>query len=136
MLETKLHPNGLNADWATRDTIIFGEAGKPQFKYFETLTMSQISQLHILGYLTLTDTQHESPNVGEFMQFMQRWGEYPIHAIGYAVNIGRSDYRVSITGLKLEHDAIPPALHTDFVNTFSRADEFTAEDTHLYCWFD
>ena len=124
-----------------RDHILFGTT-PPTYSggvaKFTRLTLEKIKLLVKKGILDPTDSYNCSPEVQDYMDFMETHPGF--HAHGYAVSPERKDCRVTIEGIKarLEPTDSPfdPDTIRDFVLRYRHADEFEWEPDHLYCWYD
>ena len=78
------------------------------------------------------DNLNDSPFIDEIYDFLTAHPGFTAH--GYAVDVSRDDYQVSIEGVlgnTRDKDAI-----IDFIGTFRFADEFTCYDNFQYCQYD
>lgn len=127
----------LNADYKTRDQIIFGEYNDQNYlggtKRFEQLSLEKLESLVGNNFIDLDDCQNLSPTVQEFLTFMKNHPK--VYAHGYVVSHNRNDYRVSIEGLSYE-GKVSKELLFDFVKLCRQADEFVANEHELYAWWD
>lgn len=126
----------LNNDQATRDILLRIRiqeylAGTARFS---GLTIETLEELIKNNFVNLDDKQNEAPTIQEFYEFMKK---YPcVKAHGYAVDRGRSDYRVSIEGLDHAGNDISKELQLDFIKLCRKADELTCTEKRLYSWWD
>lgn len=79
------------------------------------------------------EMQNNSPSIEEFLQFLK---EHPDCTVsGYAVELAREDYRVSVEQIDFV-GKYSKELLKDFVNAFRNADEFKVGDKNLHAWWD
>ena len=121
-----------------RDEIIFGEKyNKDEYlggvRYYENLSLKQLKQLIDIGSFDAEETQNSAPSCGEFLEFMEDYPQTTCH--GYVVSPERSDFRFSMEGLECTKD-ITKDMIIDFLELNRCADELTANDDELYCWYD
>jgi len=102
-------------------------------KYFGDLPASRMELLITEKFLDPEDAQNDAPSAGEFLEFMQKHPGSMAH--GYAVNLDRTDYRISIEGISVASKYVTHQCVVDFVEMCRHADSFTI-DEQLYCWFD
>ena len=128
--------NGLNADVQRRDHIIFGDADVKQvggIKDFE-ISLHQLENLIDENFIVLEETQNDRPSTEEFLNFIKR---FPIvKAIGFAVDLERADYRVSLDGLKYIgniDDGFAYVIKNEWEET---ADEFELTEIYFRAWWD
>lgn len=131
----------LNRNQTSRDLIIFEGA---KIKYvggiarYEGILTAHIESLFMNNFIDGNESQNDSPSVNEFYEFMKKWLPHPIEAHGYVVESNRSDYRVSIEGLRLLscRNNLPLLMVKEFKEMFQHADSLQASQKSLYCWFD
>ena len=127
-----------NKQVKSRDTIIFGNYDEKRYMggiaRFEGLKLPELIALATEGFLDLQEMQNCAPCIGEFMEFMARYSGYTAH--GYVVSANRDDYRVSIEGLEKQAKYIEAKETQVFTELFGQADEFVANGTQNFCWFD
>lgn len=127
-----------NIDVDKRDEILFGDK-YDRDKYFcgtrqfNDLDVDSLTKLVELRYIDLAEHQNESPTVAEILDFMQKHPLFQCH--GYAVELERSDYRVSIEGVR-RNGAVTMEMLVDFLSLFNGADKMVVSDDYLYCWYD
>lgn len=129
--------DALNLDYKARNEIIFGKHDDEKWiggvRHFDNLTLSQLESLIKNNFIDLEDRQNYSPTAEEFLNFMQIHPDVTVH--GYAVSHDRKDYRVSIEGLSFRGEVCDNLLF-DFIHLCRLADEFVANRTELYSWWD
>lgn len=130
----------MNKDYKKRNEIIFGDDDVDSndnwlggTRNFESLDLEQLNALIKNKFIDLEDAQNLSPTVADFLDFMKKYPAVKAH--GYAVSHKRDDYRVSLEGLEF-HGDVSKEMLMDFIYVCRLADEFTAEDDHLYAWWD
>jgi hypothetical protein len=124
-----------------RDHILFGPT-PPTYSggvaKFTGLALDKIQLLIEKNLLSPTDFYNCSPEVQDFMDFMEDHPEFTAH--GYAVSPERKDCRVTIEGIKAtlgpNDPPFDPDTIRDFVVRYRHADEFDWEPDRLYCWYD
>lgn len=132
-----------NRDYATRDTIIFGNPIDWQncclsgIHSFEALTVDQLQELLDRGFADPTERQNFSPTIGELFQFgqSQKIKGFDWTFQGYVVSPNREDYRVSIDGIEWRGDACYQII-ADFEVIAQNADELNIEPNFLRAWWD
>ena len=123
-----------NGNYKVRNQIIFGEASEWQdIKRFKGLSLMKLKELIQNNFIGSEESQNCSPTVGTFIELMERYPKLTAH--GYCVTHQREDYRVSIEGIEF-HGKVENNMLIDFVNLCRQADEFTANENHLYAWWD
>jgi len=130
-----------NLDVKRRDSLIFREQELKDLRdysceNFNGLDRTTFETLINERFLDPDERVNEIPTARQFLDFMQRHSGEKISALGYAVCVERSDYRVTIEGLEgeqLSHEAL-----VDFSNSFERADELDVdfENRKARCWYD
>jgi hypothetical protein len=124
-----------NKDQAARDKLL---GIPPDAKYgggiehFEGLPAPVLRKLIEEQFANPEDCQNCSPTIQEFLDFMEEHPGFTAH--GYAVELRRSDYRISIEGLRGKNIKREDA--DDFVQAFRFADDFEFEAGNCYCWYD
>jgi len=127
----------LNKDIDCRENIIFGEPYDKHnyqmggIRRFKDLSVEALKELLTLNFIDPSDRQNMAPSAWEIFYFMQKHPKFT--AQGYAVDISRGDYRVSLEGVN-KGVALDADESIDFINLFRHADEF---DIHTgYAWYD
>jgi len=129
-------------DFEEREQIVFHRHYDPaNYKdggicKFTNLNYSTVKKLTSRGYLDPTDYFNSSPEVCEFVSFVEEHnpGNWFFH--GYVVSAERDDTRVTIEGIG-SYAPIKSDDLVDFLNFFRLADEITAEKFKpVYCWYD
>ena len=138
-----MHSFPFNRDWKRRNAILqpFVRTDGPfadfdqsaDIYYFRDLTVAVVGQLLEERFLDPDERQNESPRASEYYAFMRRHPGVLAH--GYAIGIGRDDYRVSIEGIGYR-GAVSDAMRQDAQQLFGNADNFQVEGDGLYVWFD
>ena len=104
-------------------------------QYFDGLTAEILQVLIDEGFADSDEGFNNAPTTGEFLTFVKLNPEFVMH--GYVVSPERSDYRVTIEGVKGTIDLRSDAF-VEFVKMFREADEFTVDSNTGYCfaWYD
>ncbi len=128
----------LNTDIKTRDTLIFGKYEPEKYmggiRRFEYMPVNVLEKLVKQKFINLKGRQNNAPSVKRFLSFMQKYPTYWAH--GYAVDLARPDYRVSIEGV-VNNDGYGSAEEfEEFSRLFQKADDFDANEYCMYCWYD
>ena len=125
----------LNQNWKERDTIIFGNSLEEKYdiKSFSKLSVEKAKELLDKNFADPDDAQNDAPTFQEMIDFCTKYPQVKMH--GYAVNISRSDYRVTIEGLEY-NGIVSKELMIEFTNLFRDADDFNVQENELFCWFD
>lgn len=130
--------NTLNTDVKTRDKLIFGKYEPKKYsggiRRFEGMTPYTLSSLLHLKFIDPECTQNYSPTVAVFHDFICKYPEYTVH--GYAVELERNDYRVSIEGVEKPEGYGSAEELEEFTLLFRKADEFHVGSDFMRCWFD
>jgi hypothetical protein len=74
-----------------------------------------------------------APTAKQIIDFIEKHPGFTAH--GYATAPRRSDYRISLEGVKF----IGPyddKTKADFLELFQRPSQLIIEDEKLYCWYD
>ena len=134
--------NGLNGDYKTRDTILFGKQDVDYslggIQYFTT-TPQVIKELIAKKFIDEMDYQNSSPTIKEFIRAVDGYEDH-VRFSGYAVSPKRDDYRVSIDAIDIDIPYEDKDMVSFFVESFHGADEFNLENVgdvyHLRAWWD
>ncbi len=128
----------LNKDIKTRDTLIFGKFEPDKYaggiRRFENVSFEVLDRLITEKFCDPNDCQNCAPSIRLIHGFMEKHPGYAAH--GYAVELPRKDYRVSIEGVTKDTGYASVKELEDFVNLFHDADDFEAGPEGMYCWFD
>jgi len=132
-----------NRDYATRDTIIFGQPIDWQnqrlggLHYFDALTVDQLQELLDRGFADPAERQNCSPTIGEIFQFgqAQKSKGFDWTFQGYVISPDREDYRVSVDGIEWRGDACYQII-ADFEAIAQDADELDIDPNFLRAWWD
>jgi len=124
-----------NKDEARRNGllgIVKGESNWGGVIHFQNLTAEILKTLLDEKLADPEETQNEAPSIQEFYDFLVENPGYTAH--GYAVDLERDDYRISIEGV--EGCAETEEGRSAFIEMFRFADDFTFAVDWQYCWFD
>lgn len=126
-----------NKDYKLRDSMLspkyfFGDKDNYDIFRFENLTADTLQKLVSLRFANPAEQQNESPSIGEILDFLEKNPDFTAH--GYAVTVGRDDYRISIEGVEGHSNDFDQIAQ--FVNLFRYADEFEIADIYQRAWFD
>ena len=125
-----------NQDWELRDSMLNDVYGDKKGDYdifrFNGVTAETLQKLVDLKFADPYERQNESPTIAEFLDFLNGNPDFTAH--GYAVNVQRDDYRVSIEGVRANSHDEQQILR--FIQMFRMADEFEIENGYQYAWFD
>jgi hypothetical protein len=92
----------LNKDQRLRDTIIWGDYSPDDYgggiRRFSFMKLDQLEKLISNNFIELDQRQNWSPSTKEFYDFLKKNPQFTAH--GYAVELKRNDYRVTIEGLE------------------------------------
>ena len=128
----------LNKNIKARDKLIFGKYEPEKYaggvRRFDYMPVHVLEKLVKEKFVCLKDRQNDAPTVRRFLEFMRKFPAYRAH--GYAVELARPDYRVSITGLVNENGYDAANDYDEFCRLFRKADEFQADGYGMYCWYD
>lgn len=127
----------LNKNQDLRDQIIFKDKS-PNYMGgvagFKRLCIWELEELIKNNFIDLDDSQNDSPTAKEFYEFVKNNG-FSGDFHGYVVEKNRSDYRVTIEGIKINSEIEKDTL-IQFANLCRHADEFICTSNNLYCWYD
>lgn len=128
----------LNKNEKVRDEIIFDKHDKKAYmggiRRFEKLPVEKLKELVDLEFIDPDDGHNAAPVTQTILEFMTLYPDYT--AMGYVVSVQRDDYRMNVDGVEKDSGTSTAAELEDFKTTFGDADEFTADDDEMYCWFD
>ena len=125
----------MNRNQERRDEIL-GIKGERFFGGCETinhLTLKQLEQLIEEDFIELEECQNDSPTINDFYNLMKQHPEVCAH--GYAVEVKRRDYRITLEGLRYT-GLVSPQLAAAFTKLCRHADEFELDENYLYSWWD
>jgi hypothetical protein len=120
-----------NLNWKLRDNYLGIEKEDYDIAYFNNIDCETLKYLIDDYFINPAEKQNESPSVQEFYDFMVKYPEIKAH--GYAVNVLRDDYRISIEGLKCETNN--KEIKEAFKKLCKNADELKLTKK-LYSWWD
>lgn len=116
---------------------------------FSKLSLEQLQQLVKEDFIDTADCFNGSPTVGDFLKFVSDIKKYvaenpeytsedfDIYFIGYAVDISRNDYRVTIEGVEYSSRyKVDREIMVKFMNFAKSADELDVTDTKGRAWWD
>ena len=125
-----------NKDAKKRDELIFGAYQPDSYlggiRRFEGMTLDELKELVELKFSDPEEAQNCSPTIEELIRFAENYEGYEFD--GYAVDIERDDYRVSIEAIHKDGPVDNDELKA-FIKEFRYADEFDIDDG-LYAWWD
>jgi len=107
--------------------------GSEDLFHFRDLPVEVVGRLIEECFLAPDDHQNQAPTTCEFFAFMQRHPEVKAH--GYAVNLQRTDYRITIEGVSYRGE-LSRELWREAEQLFAEADEFQLGYNRLYVWYD
>lgn len=127
----------LNTDVVTRDKMIFGSYDKSKYsggvRHFENLSLETLKRLLEKNFADRAEHHNAAPTIAEILDFMTKYSGYTAH--GYAVEVERGDYRVSLEGVYKDRAADSEEELDEFNLIFGNADDFS-DSGQMYCWFD
>ena len=128
----------MNRDIAARDALIFGMYEPLKYlggiRRFYGMDADTLDALIKLGFADPHDAQNASPTAGRMLAFMREHQGYTAH--GYAVELSRKDYRVTVEGLAKGSGYGSQRELEAFISLFRNADAFEAGQNGMYCWYD
>lgn len=134
-----MNPNfTMNKDYERREQIIFGESYDSK-KYpggcrdFMGMTVETLQQLVDEKFADTEDNQNYAPTLGELLEYGKT--HKGVTFGGYAIEVARDDYRVSIDTIDQDFNEDANAS-IDFSNAFHAADEFTVAKESGHAWWD
>lgn len=136
-----MYPN-LNTNVDMRERIIFGDKKYDKEKYpggirrFSGMSYDTLKQLVDNNFADVNDTQNDSPSIEEFMEYAKTHPHVTFE--GYAVELDRDDYRVSIETINQDFskDENRAGAIADFSEKFHAADEFIISENRGHAWWD
>lgn len=129
---------GFNRNVERRDQIIFGEYAPDAYsggiRNFDTLSLKRLMQLIKEGFADPKADHNDSPTIEEMVAFSEKWeGKYVFG--GYAVEVEREDYRVSIISIRRrDTEDLSEEEKKAFIAFAGEADEFDEET--FFAWWD
>ena len=118
-------------------------------RHFDKLSLEQLQQLVNEDFIDTESCYNGCPTVGEFLKFVNGIKQYvaenpdytsedfDIYFIGYAVDISRDDYRVTIEGVEYSSRyKVDREIMVKFMNFAKSADELDVTDTKGRAWWD
>lgn len=123
-----------NKDQKRRDALlgITGNEYHGGICHYKELPFKTLSILLKEKFADPQHAQNDCPEIQIIFEFMKNHPEFSAH--GYAVDIGRDDYRVSIEGVSGKPKDEQAMI--DFANLFRGADDFMMSSSGCYCWYD
>jgi len=121
-----------------RDTLIFGtpknwDNDRNGIWKFDGISNETLTILLSEELIDPNESQNNSPTVGEIKEFLDNHEGFLAH--GYVVSPYRNDSRVSLEGVtksgEIDKDDV-----IAFYEMFRFADEITAHEKCLHCWYD
>lgn len=116
---------------------------------FEHLSLEQLKQLVEEDFIDTEDYYNGCPTVGDFLKFVNGIKQYvaenpdytsddfDIYFIGYAVDLSREDYRVTIEGVKYSSRyKVDREIMVRFMDFAKSADELDINDCEGRAWWD
>jgi len=101
-------------------------------KPYTGLNAKQLEWLINNNYANPEERQNDSPCIGEFLLFIKKHLGFMVQ--GYAIDISRPDYRISIDGLIGEETNIDEII--EFLKFNKKADELFFSNNHQHSWWD
>ncbi|MDR0286665.1 MAG: hypothetical protein LBI03_03005 [Clostridiales bacterium] len=101
---------------------------------FEKMTPETFNKLHENGFIDMDYAFNDSPTIGEFKNFVDKYPDEIIYFHGYIVSPERDDNRLVVEGLEAISENKDFII--DFTNEFHYADEFKVENGYQRCWYD
>ena len=128
--------------WATSP--LYSQYYVGGIRRFEDLSIDQLKTLVAEDFIHTDDGFNSCPTVGEFIKLVEKMtsmagenDELVVTFIGYAVDMSRADYRVTIEGIKYKSRY---KLDRDILDEFyaftKNADELSLSDTEGRAWWD
>ena len=126
----------LNADDTLRQNIMGIKARYEVggLEKFSGMTLETLNKLAENNFVDLAHSFNNCPTVNYFKNFMEKYPNEGLTAHGYLISPEREDYHVSIEGL--EAKSTNDDFISDFIRTFSNADELDSECGKQRCWYD
>ncbi len=129
----------LNQNVARRAEILRLDAKTSAKDYakFDELDLDRLRQLLGEGFIGLDAAQNDAPATADFLAFMEAWPEVTAH--GYAIGIGRGDYRTMIEGVACDLTEVAAErrepLRAAFEELCASATQLEAEGDALSAWW-
>lgn len=131
----------LNKDIRRRDELIFGDYDPLEYsgnsggvRKFNGISVQTLKQLLEENFTDPDDDQNGSPSVREMLEFSEKWNNKYIFG-GYAVEIWRADYRVSLDSIWREDlENLTEDERKAFIGFVGEVDELDEEN--MSAWWD
>ena len=140
-MERVFYPD-LNRDVDRREQIIFGDEKYDAEKYaggirnFHDMSYDTLKTLVDENFVNIDDRQNDAPSIKELMEYAEAHPYMTFN--GYAVELARADYRISIDAIRQDfnRDKSATAAIKEFSDHFHAADDFQIDDNEGYAWWD
>lgn len=131
----------LNKDIKRRDELIFGDYDPLEYsgnsggvRKFNGISVQTLKQLLEENFTDPDDDQNGSPSVREMLEFSEKWNNKYVFG-GYAVEIWRDDYRVSLDSIWREDlENLTADERKAFIDFAGEVDELDEEN--MSAWWD
>ena len=131
----------LNKDIKRRDELIFGDYDPLEYsgnsggvRKFNGISVQTLKQLLAENFTDPDDDQNGSPSVREMLEFSEKWNNKYVFG-GYAVEIWRADYRVSLDSIWREDlENLTGDERKAFIDFVGEVDELDEEN--MSAWWD
>ena len=131
----------LNKDIKRRDELIFGDYDPLEYsgnsggvRKFNGISVQTLKQLLEENFTDPDDDQNGSPSVREMLEFSEKWNNKYVFG-GYAVEIWRADYRVSLDSMWREDlENLTADERKAFIDFVGEVDELDEEN--MSAWWD
>ena len=131
----------LNKDIKRRDELIFGDYDPLEYtgnsggvRKFNGISVQTLKQLLEENFTDPDDDQNGSPSVREMLEFSEKWNNKYVFG-GYAVEIWRDDYRVSLDSIWREDlENLTEDERNAFIDFVGEVDELDEEN--MSAWWD
>ena len=137
----RIYDGPLNKDVKRRDELIFGEYDPLEYsersggiRKFNGISVQTLKQLLEENFTDPDIDQNGSPSIREMLEFSSKWNNKYVFG-GYAVEIWRDDYRVSLDSIWREDlEDLTKKERKAFIDFVGEVDELDEEN--MSAWWD
>ena len=137
----RIYEGPLNKDIKRRDELIFGDYDPLEYsgnsggvRKFNGISVQTLKQLLEENFIDPDDDQNGSPSIMKMLKFSVKWNNKYVFG-GYAVEIWRADYRVSLDSIWREDlENLTEDEQEAFIDFVGEVDELDKEN--MSAWWD
>jgi len=128
----------LNQDQVRRDEILkkyckeLDQTEGEDVHSFSQLSIKGLNLLISENFIPMDERQNKSPSFRTIADFVNKYPRFKVS--GYAVDLSRSDYRISIDKIQVRGHYLE-AWH-EFSKLFAEADDLYGDSRIQYAWYD